>query len=461
MNGTILPAPFGAIFVWGGGVIDRLLGSRLRSAVLWLTLGTVAGRAGVLLAMMLCARILGPHDFGLLTLLLSSTQLLQIFLSAGFAGIVIRFVAIYRGTDPIRAARVLALVRAGVFAMSALVLLGLALAADTVAARLFAGELSRMALWAGVIYVLLLAWAELQVAVLSALEEFQALARVQALSGPASLVAIASGAAVAGLEGAIGGMALAAGFQLCLGLPAASRAARRHAIPFRLGWSQAEFALLPTYGLPGLINALIWLPPVWLTGYLLTRQPGGYAELGVFGVANQWFLVLNFLPLMLTRAALPILSSFVGAAAHAEAEQMLRRAVTVASLLVLAPALVLILSAPLVMPLYGDAFAAGWPVMMLMCGTAVVAASNGIMQNYLLACSRPWLTTGINAVWAVILLASAGWAIERYLAIGLALAYGFAYAVKTAALFWVTARVRRYPQSDASAPAGGEEDQHA
>lgn len=451
MMGTISPPALARLPLRVRALLDGLLGARFRSALMWLTLGSVVARASIVVAMMACARILGQSDFGQLVLLISSTQLLQIFLSVGLGSTVIRFVAGHRTNDPERAGRVLALVRATLLVTSILAAATVAAAGPSLSRYLFAGAITTPMLWLAFGYVLMLAWAELQSAILSGLEEFRRLACLQLVIGPVTFLAVIGGAASVGVAGAIGGLAAGAFVQLAVGAALSALALRQHDIPQRLTWSRAELSVLPQYAMPALLNAVIWLPPIWLTNYLLTRQPNGYAELGLFGAANQWFLALNFLPLMAGRATFPIMASLAGASSQSKSRDLLRRGVQVASLSVLLPAVVLIALSPQVMLIYGDDFAQGWPVMAIMCITAVIASSNGTIQSFMIAHSRPWITANVNVVWAATLMLVAQILTTTHHALGLALAYMVAHGVKTALLLVAAGSLTRsLPQASES-----------
>ena len=70
-----------------------------------------------------------------------------------------------------------------------------------------------------------------------------------------------------------------------------------------------DFSILYTYSLPAALSALLITPSFWLIRSILVRAEG-FQELAVFEAADQWKVIILFVPTAFSQIVLPILSSF-------------------------------------------------------------------------------------------------------------------------------------------------------
>jgi len=193
-------------------------------------------------------------------------------------------------------------------------------------------------------------------------------------------------------------------------------------------------------------TAILWLPVTWIGTLMLVRQPGGFAEMGLFGAANQWFSLLLFVPGVVTQTILPILSSQIGDGGRLEARKLALRSSGIMLLLVALISAPLMLASPWITAAYGSEFVAGIAVFVTMLIAAIAASPQGILGNFLAAENRFWLRFRLNLLWAVCYLAAA-WYLVAEGAVGLAIALVIAYAVRTLATLAHVLRGGQRPQA--------------
>jgi len=432
-----------------------------------MTAGSATSQGLRALAFLLAARILGPVGFGQLNFLYATVNTLGMVAGLGSGLVVTRQLSEWRHSQPARAANLLALgtqislLSAGV---AAIVLWS---AAGQLSERVFRdpGLMGEVQLAGGL--VLLQAWLAAGAAALTGFEQFRWLAILQGLHGLLLVVGIWLGASLGGVSGALAGMAVGTGTaalaQHCYLVEVCRRSGIR--IPWRE--SRLERGLIRRFWTPAWIGSTLNLPVNWLAAALLAWQPGGYGQLGVFAAANQWRGLLLFLPGVVERSSLPILSRLCGHGRWSEYLDASRLQRWVAGLpAVLAGAAVVVL-APWLMSWYGVGFASQWPVLVAMVVAGVFGALASPVGTGLISAGRLWTATSLSALWAAVLLVSAWQLAPRAGALGLATAYALAYGWLWAAASFVWRRHARStghseealarlrgPETASSLPAG-------
>ncbi|MEM7044390.1 MAG: hypothetical protein AAF543_16395, partial [Pseudomonadota bacterium] len=241
-----------------------------------------------------------------------------------------------------------------------------------------------------------------------------------------------AGAYYQGVTGALIGLAIAEAIRFFLLLRSSHRSARANGIPRSWRFPRDELPVLWQVSLPSMATAILWLPVAWIGTLMLVRQPGGFAEMGLFGAANQWFSLLLFVPGVVTQTILPILSGQVGDGGRQEARGLALKSAGIMLALVALIAAPLMLASPWITAAYGPEFVTGVWVFVTMLIAAVAASPQGILGNFLAAENRFWLRFRLNLLWAICYLAAA-WYLVSEGAVGLAIALVVAYAVRTLA----------------------------
>jgi O-antigen/teichoic acid export membrane protein len=124
-----------------------------------------------------------------------------------------------------------------------------------------------------------------------------------------------------------------------------------------------------------------------------------------------------------------------------------RRAIQAAAMASLitgaAVAIPLMAASPQMMGLFGPSFSSGWLVLCLMCGAAVLQATNTVIGEALAALSKMWWGFWLNCLWGVEFLVAAS-LLVRHGAAGLAGAYVVSYLLHTVQVWaLVTYVIRR------------------
>lgn len=397
-------------------------------------LAAVVSRAANLVALIVCARLLSQAEFGQVGIIQSTVGMFAPVASLGLAMTSTKFLAEYRDSNPARAGRILSLSLLTAVLAGSLLTAGLVFAAPGIARHGLStpGLAGQLRAASG-----LLVFGVIESAVMGALaglSAFSAIARAGAISGLASIPLIALAAWTYGATGAIWGLT-AAVFLSCLlnGLELWGQCRRFAILPSMKGL-KAETEILFHFSLPSYLSGLVVAPVVWIGSALLVRAPEGLAQMGLFTAADRYRYILIFVPLAVSRIAVPALSRLHAAGDAAGYRQTLRWNLVVSMSMTVLPVLVCVAAAAPLIALFGPAFRPGWPVLALLAFSAVPTVLNTQLGAALLSEGRAWERAAVDAVLAATLLAVAWWAVPRWGAAGLAASLAAAYTASSAGL---------------------------
>ncbi|KYH32830.1 oligosaccharide flippase family protein [Neomoorella mulderi] len=405
------------------------LGSRLVRGTLWLLIGNVASRICTLISSVATARILGQTAFGEFGIITGTIALFGIVSESGMGATNSRYVSSLRNKDPDRVGGIIALSLGVVLLIS-----GVVLAITYVATPL----LTSTALNAPSLipYLQLAALAivssSLEGALSGALngfEDFHLLARVSIVQGVLSLPITISGVSYFGLIGAVG--AFVANSVLRALLLATALRSRLRCNNVSLNWKKAwqERNVLWRFSLPAMASGLMVTPITWWCATLLARRVGGYADLGLFNAANQWRVVLLFIPNLLGNVALPILAETWSRGERERVQQFIGHLFRLIWTFFLPVVVVFTGLSRVIMGWYGPAFQDGYTIMTTLVLTAYVQLVLSLFGALIAASGKMWLGFLMNLGWALVLISFTYVFVNPFGAIGLATAYLLAYSV--------------------------------
>jgi O-antigen/teichoic acid export membrane protein len=204
-----------------------------------------------------------------------------------------------------------------------------------------------------------------------------------------AVAAMAAGAWVGGLSGAVFGLAapqlagcLWARFEL-------RRCLHRSGLvcDHRRWWD--NWRLLLGFSLPVALASVMVVPVNWLTQSWLARS-GGMEEVAHFTAGNQWRMLLIFVPMQLVSASLPSL-----AAAHARGDRVGFGRTTTTSLAIAAVPTAALVACMAIFPavllgLYGPSYLTADAALVLLAWSAVPMAANIVLAAALNGAGAAW-----------------------------------------------------------------------
>lgn len=411
------------------------LRARFAVGAFWSVAGAVISRGFLLLASVICARFLGKEGFGALGMLHSTAGMFGIFAGLGLGITATKYVSELQRLDPLRTGRILALSAAAAFVSGSVitvvvVLLAPYLAQHVLAAPRLAGPL---AIGAGLVFFGALNGA--QTGALAGFEAFPTIARVNIYAGVASFPLIVLGVWRGGLRGAIWGSVAALAINWELNRRALRKECAKAGVSYQFAHCSRELSVLHRFSLPVFLGSILVVSAIWVCNALLARQPQGYAELGLYAAADKWRVSIVFVPSYVFAMVLPVLSNLHGEGDGPAFQKVFKANLQLNGSLALAAAVLIAGFAGPIMRVYGNAFRGGRVVLLVLAFAAIAEVFNAMLGQPLVAAHKMWWRFGFDVLFVVLLVGLAWVLVPKRGALGLATAYGFAYACTSLILF--------------------------
>ena len=401
------------------------LGARFAKGTFWSFAGTMISQGLGMVASIATARLLGTVGYGELGMVNSTVGTFGVFAGLGLGLTATKYVAEHRKDDPERAGRLLALAtRCALASSGAIALVLLALAPWLTAHTLNAPHLDK-ALGLGCALLFFNSLNGLQGGALGGFEAFKAIARINLIRGALNFPLMIGGAAAFGLMGAVAAQVVVSIVAWGLNRRAIRAECVKAGIPVRPNGAGREASILWTFALPAFLSGIVVGPFLWLSNTLLARQPGGYGELGLLGVANQWKAVLMLLPGVFNSVALPMLSA--GQGNGGEFKRTMDISQSLAIMIVLPMATAMMVGNRWIMMLYGSEYTSGGGIFVCLLAGVAIAAIGSAPGAAIQATGRMWLGAALNLAWGLALAGMTALFVPRWGGFGLALAFSLAY----------------------------------
>jgi len=407
-------------------------GSRLGRSAVWNGIASAAAQAGALLMSSLLARTLGKGGFGEWGVVNVTIAAASTIAQLSMAVAATRFVAENRAHDPEKAGRVLGL--CSVFtAITGLLVAGLVASQGPLLAGRAVGDPGlSTAFQTAAVAVLFLTVNGYQVGALAGLEDFRILAVLAAATSLASAFLVPAGAALRGLNGAVAGLGVASAIGWAAHHVALRRRCAGAGVRVRLRGAHRELREVADFALPATLSGVLGMLGAWATTVLLARSEGAYAQVALYTAATALRGFIVFLPNVVNRVSLALLVNVRATEERRSYRAAFRHNLWLTSALALAAAAPVVLLAGPLLRIFGSSFADGRPVVVAMAfAAALEVAAQGLYQE-IFSSGMMWKGLWIVAARTGVLVAGALLLVERYQALGLALALGASHLAAAA-----------------------------
>lgn len=415
---------------------------RLFRGIFWAMIGTALTRVFSMATTIFIARFLGRELYGSYGMVESTIGMFGMFAGLAMGSTMAKFVAEFRGKDPVRAGRIMSLGRT----FSLLTAAAIALALYLFSAWLAENTLNRPdlapLLRIGALLLLVSTLNNVETGSLAGFEAFKEVARINMIQGIATPLLTIPLVYLYGLPGAFLSMVGIAVVGYIAALRAVLMSCRTNGIRLRYfdPAAMAELRVIWTFSIPATLSGILYIPVIWITNTLLVNQHNGYAELGLFNAANQWRHFIIVIPNILSFVMLPILSEAFGRENRLEFQHAFRVNLEITWAVALpATAAVMGFSKPLA-GLFGNQYAASVPIIAVLMSTAFLNIVNNVVGTALVGSGRMWTGSLFNLAWAVTLIVATSFLVPTHGGMGLAFAYLIAYVLHS---LWQMAYLER------------------
>lgn len=406
--------------------------------------GVISSQFLAILTFIIAARLLGQESFGELGMVMNTVIMFGTFAGMGISTTAMKYVAELRQAHPTRAGNVIGLCEAVAAGSGLLFSVVLFICAPLIASKVLNAPHLTSAVQAGCPLLLFSVLSETQQGALSGFEDFKVVAKLRLFHSAVRMLALFLMARLAGLNGAVWALGVAALAASATGHLWLRSEARRRFVRIAYTGLSEELPMLWRFSLPALLAGVMTAPAMWVAGAILVRQPGGYSEMGIFNAANQWHRALLFLPSVLAGVNVPVLASLYGRREIQDCRKVMLGTIRATVLLIVPATILVALIAEPIMASYGPQFRNHGEVLIIVCVVSALLAAMVPAGQVITATGRMWLGMFMNLGWAIVLIVSTVLFVRQNMgAAGLALAYLAAYTVHSVWTFGFAVRFAR------------------
>jgi O-antigen/teichoic acid export membrane protein len=408
----------------GKHVFAESLRARLIRGVSWNLVGTIFNQGSTFLVNIILANVWGLHLFGEYAMVQTTLSVVTTMAQVSTGYTATKYVAEFRARDRKRAGRILALCGLVSIATATIAVLALLLASRWLAVEALSAPQLTPVLMVAAGLVFFSVTSGFLLGALAGLESYQALARAGIISGILYVILCWLGGAIGGLTGAVGAQALSAAIACALLTRFVITEAAKQGIEFRWRDASQEADVLVKFALPAALNSFVALPAIWLANAILARQPHGYDQLALFAAANNFRIIVLFVPQIMNNVGMSLLNNERGAENAASCRRIFWTNLFLTIGVTLAAAGALVVAGPWILQIFGSRFGDGYRVLVVLMIAAVPEAIAFATVQPMLAHERLWLVFFGRVLPCHLTLLAVAWLLAPSLgAVGLALGW--------------------------------------
>lgn len=375
------------------------IASRMASGAFWSLTGTAIAKALVMLAGILCARILSKEIYGQYGMVKTTISTFMALGGAGLGLAATKYISEYRRNHPDRISSIYYVTNGFALLMSLVVTVLLYTLADVIACDLLhAPSLAptlRLASFILIFVVVNIA----QEGVIAGFEDFKSKSIATFIGGVLQAISLLAGAYWWGLQGAICGYGVGFVFISVMYRYYIVKNMRKHAV--KLDWrkvKRSDFNLLHKFVIPAALSSIMIVPTYFIIRVLLKRFLD-FEAMADYDVGDQWRLLIMFVPASVSHIVLPILSSLnneVNKFWKVLNASMLLNGVT--ALLI---ALLVMSCSSFIVKFYGANYNNPWPLVLLSASCVFTAVAE-VLGKSIASLAHLWTSFFLNVIWAAI-----------------------------------------------------------
>jgi O-antigen/teichoic acid export membrane protein len=398
---------------------------RLAHGTFWLLTGTVTWRVLTAVSTIFVARILGGPAFGELAMIRSTVDLFVVFGCFRLGSTAAKYVSQYRKVDPPRAGAILLLVSiASLITCLVTAILCLVLS-PWMAQDLFDRPDIRPLMALSALLIFFATFSAIQEVALSGFEAFKANALLSTFRGLSAIAFCVPLALLWGIKGVIISLLLDSVIALVICLAVLWKECVKQGVPLRIPRAKvlAEAPVLWRFALPGVLAGLIMTGTMWVGRVILVHRADGFMQLGLFAAANQWRTPMLFLPSVLCRVMLPLVSESYSTAKTGDLQTTITVNLKVICMTALPICLAIMCLANFIQGLYGEEFRQSAAILRILMPAVFLYAVDRVFERVFEGTGRRWTDMALTAGWSAIFSVVALIAVPGLGGIGLALAF--------------------------------------
>lgn len=415
-------------------LIDRIrnsdIANRMATGAFWSLTGTAFAKGIVLISSIVCAHILVKAEYGEFGMVRSTINMFVVFGAAGLGATATKYISEYREYQKDRVGSIYKLTSNFAFLTGAIVSLSVLLLADYLAANTLNAPYLAPSIKVGALLLFVTVINGAQQGTLSGFENFKAIAINTLIGSITESVFMLVGAYLYGVFGAILGFGTGFVALYITNRYAIIKTLNENEIKFNaIHVDRKDWTLLYKFSLPAALSSMLVGPAYWVARTLLVRN-SGFEELAIFEAAEQWRVIILFIPSAVSSIVLPILSSLSTDDTNRFWKVLkfnLLGNATIAAII----ALIVCLFSGFIMNLYGEHFNDKLPLILSAVST-VFSTMASVVGSSIYSRAKVWNGFCFNILWSIMFVGGTYvFVIKGFGASGLSLALLLSYLVHT------------------------------
>lgn len=378
------------------------IGHRMASGASWSFTGTALAKFIVLVAGIACAHVLGKHEYGQFGMVRSTISLFVVFGFAGMGLTATKFISEYKKDHKERIPSIYLLTNGFAILTGLLVAIAILFLAPTIADRTLNAPELVVPLRVGALLLFVTVINGAQQGTLAGFENFKAIALNTLIGSIAESVLMLIGGYYWGVTGAV--LGFGSGFIVLY--VANNISIRKNFLSYGLErrlslFDKKDLHLLYKFSLPAMLSSLMVAPVFWIVRTMLVNYTN-FEELAVYEAADQWKVIILFIPAAVSHVALPILSSLVNDSQERYWKTLRYNILLNASISAIF-ALIVCLCSSFIMHFYGKGYTDPMPLVYLVLSTIFTSIST-VVGISIQSQSKMWTGFGFNLFWGLMVI---------------------------------------------------------
>ena len=403
------------------------IGRRMASGAFWSFTGTALAKLIVLVAGIVCAHVLSKQEYGEFGLVRSTISMFVVFGAAGLGVTASKYISQYRSDSPERIPSIYLLTNGFAWVTGSIMAVIVILSAPYIANDLLHADYLTNAIRVGALLLFVTVLNGAQNGTITGFEDFKSIAINTLIGSVFESVFMILGAYKFGVIGAVLGYGTGyIALYICNYISIVklfncydlSRSFRN--------FSKKDVSLLYKYSLPAMLSSLVVAPTYWALRTMLASN-AGFEELALYEAADQWKIIMMFIPSTLSSIILPILSS-VQSEGYDKFWKVLKINLLLNGGISLCVAIAVSLFSPIIMHLYGSNYVGGELTIIVLAISTIFAATSNVVGLSIYSTAKMWTGFLFNTIWALLTLLFGFIFVKNNMgALGIALAITIAY----------------------------------
>lgn len=402
--------------------------TRIAKGAFWSLIGSVCAKTIVLIAGIICANILGKEQFGEFGIIRSTINMFVALGSLGLGLTATKYISEYLKNNKESIPSIYLLTNRFGLATSLLITVIVFILAPIIATESLESPYLANDIRLGSILLLFTILNGVQSGILAGFENFKAIAINTFIGNTTESVLMILGAFYFGVSGAILGFGLGYIVLFIANIIVIKKTLISNQISITNAKIDNEhYRLIYKFCIPATLSSLMVSPVIWYAQSVLVRY-SGYGEVAIYEAANQWRIIILFIPSTVCQVVLPILSSLSNNN-NKTFWNILNANIILNGTIALILSLFVCLCSDWLMGLYGNGFSNSYVITLLSAST-IFSSISSVIGLSISSRGKMWTGFIFNSLWGIILIIFSLYFITNGMgAIGLALAMLLSYFI--------------------------------